>query len=444
MTEQSTEVPPTEGDPGAAAPRSAASDAAMARYAHSMRRSRAVYYATLAVIVIGVGVFVGVVWSNSEVAHASLHTQRPAPPRIGIDTPSANQQQVWQTADHIAQGAPQWNGTIVTYSQHSVGGRDGRTGKRTWVYTRTDRTVCTALQAGGTTIAIYANSGNCDEVSAFYSGTGRRRWTRTLDMDGMPLDGRPGYQVTPTTWLVYSGSVIYAIDPVTGYNRWTYTRYGCHIDRVVLGAAGALISQSCSAQVTCANVKFCARGPQLMLRDGNAGESDKAKPNADQVKWADIGDRAVPVSADGVLSAVDPDGRTLHFYDPAKGTRTQSVQLSPKTAGLGPITAIATSDAEVVWLAGRTYALHADSTTPVWAASTVSAPTIVSTTRDAVPPLATARITVPDNDGVAVLDGNDGRVISHFAVTPPSAGSLVYSLGAGFVVSGAAGIVAYR
>jgi outer membrane protein assembly factor BamB len=263
-------------------------------------------------------------------------------------------------------------------------------------------------------------------------------------MDGMPLDGRPGYQVTPTTWLVYSGAVIYAIDPVTGYNRWTYARYGCHIDHVVLGAAGALISQNCSGLVKCASVKFCGRGPQLLLRDGNAGESDKAKPNADQVKWATIGDDSVPVSADQVMSSVDPGGRTLHLLDPAKGTHVQSVPLRPSTAQLGPITAIPTADAEVVWLSGRTYALHADSTAPVWAATTISAPTVVSTTRDVVPPLATARITVPSDRGIAVLDGNDGRVSSHFAVTPPPTGSRVYSLGTGFLVSDPAGIVAYR
>ena len=432
MTEPSTRRP------------DAASDAALARYAQQMRRSRTVYYAILAVIVIGIGVFVGVVWSNSEVAHASLHTQRPAPPRIGIAIPSATQQQVWQTTDRVALGTPQWNGTIVTYSRHSVGGRNGRTGQRTWLYTRTDRTVCTALQAGGTTIAIYSNAGNCDEVSAFYSGTGRRRWTRTLDMDGMPLNGRPGYQVTPTTWLVYTDSVIYAIDPITGYNRWTYARYGCHIDRVVLGAAGALISQNCSDLVSCKEIKYCRRGPQLLLRDGNAGESDKAKPNADQVKWADYGDTTVPVSADQVMSSVDPDGRTLHYYDPAKGTRIALMPLQPRTPELGDITAIATSDAEIIWVSGRSYAVHAASSSPVWAVATIGAPTVASTTREVVPSLSTARITVPYAGGITVLDGNDGSVISHYTVAGPPPGSLVYSLGAGFLVTDPAGMVAYQ
>lgn len=430
MTEQSTADP--------------ASDAALARYAHSMRRSRTIYYAVLAIIVIGLGVFVGVVWSSSEVAHASLHTQRPAPPRIVLASPSTTQRLAWRTTDRIALGDPQWNGTIITYSQHSVGGRDGRTGRRTWVYTRTDRRVCTALQAGGTTVAVYANSGNCDEVSAFYSGTGRRRWTRTLDMDGMPLNGQPRYQVIPTTWLVYSASVIYAIDPATGYNRWTYSRFGCHIGSVVLGTAGALISQNCSAQVDCTDIKFCGRGPQLMLRDGSTGESDKDKPNADEVKWDHLGDTSVPASADQVLSAVDPSGRTLHYFDPAKGTRTHTLPLRPRTADLGSITALATADAEILWVGGRSYALRQESTKPVWSVATVSPPTIVSTTGDAVPPLATARVTVPYAHGITVLDGSDGRVSAHYAVPAPPVGSLVYALGTGFLVSGPAGVLAYR
>jgi hypothetical protein len=435
------------GEPAAeppAQPPQSGSDAALARYRKSMRRSRTIYYAVLAVIVAAMGTFVGVVWSHSEVAHASLHSVGSAPPTVALGSPSQTQQQAWRTTDRVALGAPTWGGTVVTFSAHTVGGRDARTGKRTWSYTRTDRAVCTAVQLTGTTIAVYRNGGNCDEVSAFDSGTGQRRWTRTLDMDGMPLDGQPTYQFTSFTLLVASSDVVYAVDPVTGLNRWTYQRYGCRIEHVALGAGGALISQNCSAAVRCTNVKFCGRGPQLLLRDGSAAQGDDNKPNADQIKWNKLGDDTVPVSADQIISSVDPDGRTLRVFDATKGSTTGTVTLDPASDRLGPVSAIATSGPELVWLSGRTYAIRSGSDTPDWSTASPSPPTVSSTVDEETPTPATARITVPTGSGIAILDGNDGRVINRFAVQAPPAGSLVYSLGTGFLVAAPNGAVAYR
>jgi hypothetical protein len=409
-----------------------------------MRRRRGVYYTVVAVIVAALGVGVGIAWSRGEVAHASLHTFAPAPPTVAIQSPSQTLHEAWHTADRTALGTPQWGGTIVTYSEHSVGGRDARTGARTWHYTRTDRTICSVAQLSGTTIAIYANSGNCDEVSAFASGTGARRWTRTLDMDGMPVNGQPTYQMTPYTLLVATPSVIYAVDPVTGYNRWTYGRYGCRIEHTALGSSGALISQNCSSQVRCSGVKFCGRGPQLLLRDGSAGEGDDTKPNADQIKWNKIGDSTVPVSADQVTTGVEPDGAHLDVLDPATGKLERRMPLTPDSPDLGSTAAIATAGAEVVWISDEAYAIRPDAAMPDWAASTSSPPTIASTVTEDTPALATARIAVPTGSGIGVLDGNDGRTIARFAVRPPGPGSLVYSLGTGFLVAGPSGTVAYR
>jgi len=419
------------------------SDLVLARYGTDMRRARIVYFAVIAVVLAALAAWVGIAWSRGEISHASLQTFAPPPPSVGVEAASETQQQAWRTGDRIALGVPQWGGTIVTYSTHTVGGRDAKTGARTWSYTRTDRQVCTAAQLTGTTIAVYANKGNCDELSAFDSDTGRRRWSRTLDMDGMPLNGRPSYQVTPYTMLLSSSAVIYAIDPVTGYNRWTYTRYGCTIHRVVLGGVGALISQTCSDRVNCKDLKFCARGAQLTLRNGSDGRDDD-KPNADKIIWNLVGDRDVPVSADDQLvSAVSPDGTILHVLDPHKGKRTASITLSPVTSRLGPVTAVATDPGEIVWLAGQTYAISAGQK-PLWQCDSTAPPTVVSTTGDAVPRLSTARITVPTNTGVGILDGNDGQLIQSFRVPAPRPDSLVYPLGTGFLVAGPSGIVAYR
>jgi hypothetical protein len=425
-----------------AAPRTA-SEAALARYSAGLRRGRIVYYAILAAAVAALSIWAGVTLSGGEAAHASLHTHRPAPATLAVTAPSASQQRAWATADHIALGNPQSGGTVVTYSTHTVGGRNARTGARTWSYTRSDRDVCTAAQASGVTVAIYANHGNCDELTALDSGTGRRLWTRTLDIDGMPINGSPTYQVGPSTVLVASHSVVYAIATDSGYDRWTYQRFGCRIGQVVLGSAGALISQTCSDQVHCAGIKFCGRGPQLLLRDGMQGRAD-GKPNADQIFWNQIGDAGVPVSADDVVSAVAPSGTDLMLYATDHGTHTGSVPLAAGSTALGAGSAVAVGTDELIWLSGTTYAVSPAASAASWRKVTRSAPTVPSAGDGSAPSLAAARITVPTSTGIAILGGKDGKVVQRFTVPPPAPGSVVYSLGTGFLVAGPSGVVAYR
>lgn len=452
MSEQSTHVDASGGDAGW--PPAAADDgheltpntseAVLGRYRSSMRRQRTVYYAILAVLVTAIGVAVAVAWSHGEVSHASLHTVRPAPRNLRVANPSDTVQQAWRSANHAAIGIPQWGGTIVTFSKHTVSGRDARSGKRTWYYTRTDRVVCTAAQLNGVTVAIYQLHGNCDELSAFSSGTGHRRWTRTLDIDGLPLNGRPSYQVVSDVLLIASHRVIYAIDPITGYNRWTYQRTGCRIGSVALGSSGALISQNCSNNVKCENVKFCGRGPQLLLRDKYAARADNSKPNADQIKWNNLGDDSVPVSADDVISSVSRDGTTLYLLDTKQGTARQTLQLASTQGRLGGIAAFPTESTEVIWVGGEMYAVDVDASKPTWQVSTSSAPTVVSSDLDPTPSLSTARITVPGTDGVDTINGDTGKVSRTTATSTSPFGSAVYPLGAGFLVVGADGIVAYQ
>jgi outer membrane protein assembly factor BamB len=419
----------------------------MARYRASMRRSRIVYFAIVGAIVVALGTWVAVEWSRGEAAHASLHTFSPAPPALGLAAPSPQPIESWRTSDQLAIGTPQVGGTVITYSKHSVGGRDARTGQRTWVYTRTDRSVCIAAQLAtqpdGTTVAVYNHNGNCDEVSAFNSGTGRRLWTRTLDEDGMPLDGRPTFQVLPYTFLAASSSVIYAIDPGTGYNRWTYQRHGCAIKHVVLGTGGALISQDCSATVVCKGVKFCARGPQLLLRDGSAGDQND-KPNGDQIKWLRVGDSSIPVSADGVIISMGPLGRTLYVNNAGSGDRTHHLALVPGTSATGTIAVTGTNNAEVVWISGETYAIRVDSDKPSWQVSTQSPPTVVSTVNEGTVSLSSARITAVIGPGIGLIDGTDGKITQQFTVPTPADGSVVYPLGTGFLVGSPRGTIAYR
>ncbi len=414
----------------------------LARHAAALRRPRIVYFAVVAVIVVALGVFAGVAWSRGEAAHVSLHTAPRPAPTLPLAVPAQTQQRAWTGDDRAALGSPQYGGTVVTWRGHTVRGRDARTGHPVWSYTRADRTLCTAAQLDGTTIAVYAVHGNCDEVSAFVTGTGRRAWTRTLDKDGMPLNGHPAYQWTNFTFMLTTSSVIYAIDPTSGLDRWTYTRYGCRIQRAVLGSGGALISQDC-VHPQCGNLVRCGPGPQLLLRDGSAGNGDDSKSDRDQVKWNDLGTTDVPVSADSVISALNTSTRQLSEYRVDNGKPITAVRLAGSPSSAAGSVAHATSDAQLIWLGGVTYALSAGRPTPIWATPTVSAPTVLAPSGDGAD-LATGRFTVATASGAAVLDGTTGRASVTSGVAAPPRGSLVYPLGQGYLVAAPHSVSAYR
>jgi outer membrane protein assembly factor BamB len=407
-----------------------------------MKRARLVYYVVLAVVVVALVAVVAVVWSRGEAAHAHLHTVAPGPSNLALQSPAAAPSPVWRTGDRLAIGSPANAGSVVTWSTHTVGGRDARTGAQTWTYTRTDRSVCTAAQTTNTTIAVYALHGNCDEVSAFDTDTGRRRWTRTLDKDGQPIQGHPSFQLLSYTFFVASKTTIYAIDPVTGLDRWTYFRYGCTISRAVIGTAGALIGQTCTAAVRCKNVKFCATGPQLLLRDGSAGNGDSNDANRDKITWLRRGDAHVPASADGVIGALDPGAGTLEMLAAKDGTLQGSVTLGGTGTDTVPIPLGTT---ELIWRSGTVYAVEANSDKPVWTAASTSAPTAVAadgSTGSALTP-DNARITGVAGGRVVAIDGTNGSVTRQFPVDAP-ADALAYPLGTGFLVGSPSGAVAYR
>jgi outer membrane protein assembly factor BamB len=419
------------------------STAALTRYARSMHRQRLIYLGVVALVVVALAVGVSIAWSHGEVANTTLHTVPKAPSSLAIGSPTQSPQVAWRTSDRAAIGTPQRGGTVVVYSNRTVRGVDARTGAQTWSYTRTNRTVCSAAQIAGTTIAIYELHGNCDEVTALDSGTGTRKWTRTLDFDGQPLNGHPTYQMLSYTLMITSPSVIYALDPSSGYNRWTYSRYGCTIEHAALGSEGALISQNCT-NPKCGKLKFCGRGPQLLMRNGIDGTDDKSETNPDRIKWNVLGDTDIPVSADALVSALNTTTRSLDVLDPKTGKPRGPVTISPAPPALSPITAVSASGNEVIWIGGVAYAVRPNATTPDWSAATPGPPTVVSTTGEDNPTLPTARVTVPSSDGIRILDGNTGQTAQSFAVPPPEPGSLVYPLGNGFLVAAPSATVAYK
>jgi outer membrane protein assembly factor BamB len=399
----------------------------LARYVASMRRQRRWYFAVIAAVAAVALAVVLVVWFTGEITHVHLSTAGTAPPSVPPGTPPAAPATKWQSGDATAIGAPFSGGTVVTYSAHTVSGREALTGRAYWTYTRTDRRVCQVAQVQGRAIAVFLNGGACNEVTTLDTGTGQRQWTRTLDENGLTVTGRPVFVATSDTLYVWTPGFVYAIDPSSGYDRWTFPAGdGCVLTSVVPGSAGVLMSER------------CVGGDQLLLRDRTAGSDDKqqSEDKKNQVLWRLKRTDTVPVTADSVVAALDPSTRQLVTYDPTKGAVRTRVPLQPAPGATAPISQTAANDGDVIWIAGTGYALD-DSGAQRWSAPLTAPPTLTAPDGSAiVPDLASARVLVPTSDGVAALDGLTGKVTTRYPVPAPARGSQVFPVGSGLLVAG--------
>jgi len=399
----------------------------LTRYVASMRRQRIWYLAVIAVLAVIALAVALVVWSSGEITHVHLHTAKSAPPSVPIGTPPATPAARWQNQDRTAIGAPFTAGTVVTYSAHTVTGRNALTGAADWTYTRSDRTVCEVAQVQDKTIAIYAVDGNCAEVSTFETGTGKRAWTRTLDENGLTVNGHPAIIATDDTLYVWGADYVYAIDPGSAYDRWTYPPGdGCRFTAVVPGTAGVLMSEHCAA------------GDQLLLRDRVAGIDDKQQDDdkKNQVLWRQKNVSTIPVAADSIVAAIDPTTRQLVTYDSAKGTRLAQTSLTPAPTATTPILHTVAGQNELIWIDGTVYAVSSGGTQQ-WTATASALPTVSSSdSTTAASDLVGSSILVPTSSGVAALDGTTGRITTQYPVPPPAPDSRVYALGNGFLVAG--------
>ena len=404
-----------------------------------LRPWRIGYAAAIAVVVIAVGVIVKIAYSHGEISHATLRTAASPAPAVPLGSTSAALTDAWDSADHTAIGTPYWRGTVVTYSQHAVTGRNGLTGKAMWSYTRNDRTTCTAAQLGGVTIAVFEVNGNCDELTALDTQTGARQWVRTLDKDGHELNGHPSYAVGQFTFMVWTPQVIYALSPDGtandgngGLDRWVFAQGGCTINSAVLGSSGALISQTCGKQ-DCGERQFCGAGQQLLLRDATAGENNDDAKNPDKIKWNLIGSTLLPAAADGVISAVQPGGTSLTVLDQQKGKTLSTLPL--KAPADGHPQAIAAARAQLVSTGGYTYAVGLGGTGLLWSAQIANPPTVTSLDDATTPDLSHAVVATAGGGAITLLDGVSGTVQRTLAVGAATAG-VAYPFGTGFVLAG--------
>ena len=421
-------------------------------FGRRMRRLNRWYWAVVGAVVVAGVVVSTVLIDTGEIAHVTLRSNPVAPTPLPTTVPAATVSPAWSQAESTALGAPYYAGVVVTYGTHSVSGRDARTGAVRWSLTRTDRTVCTAVQEAGTTLAIFAKGANCDELSQLATGTGQRINTgnpggstnqseRTLKDDG-----HPAYYATDSRLLTVTPSTLHEIRIGDGYDAWDDSApAGCSYVSAVIGSAGVLDQQR------------CADGYYLELRDPDAGDNTVAP--ASKNKWR-VRSTAVPLSADQLVSALDPATEKLEVLS-TKGTVTRmlSLGIAPSLSGVGsaasgsignPVSGpvpLALNDAELIWFAGRTFAVSPDGTELVWSGGTLGPPTLVARTPSTVIQgldgpeltLADAYVLARTTGGAIELNGSDARPVHTYPLAAsdgPAAQQQVYGVGSGLLFTG--------
>lgn len=313
----------------------AAGSEALRAYRARMSRARRRYVAAIALAVALALVGAVTLWLTGEARHATLRTATSAEPVVD-EAPLAPRLAVaWASDDATAIGSYRSGGTVVTYSDHAVRGRDALTGAVRWSYTRTDATVCAVASQDTVATAIFRLDGNCDEAIGLRIATGERLWNRTLMDDGdVSLQSRPGsIAITAAGSVHVISPAAEANEPSGGLDRWLYRPAGCAISDSVLGSGGVLVSQQCTPSAA------GAATPTLVLR--------KAEDDADV--WSIDGESALPVLADSALMlGWDPATQQLIALDPATGARTGALGFPGCQAAQPPLAVPLGGDALVL------------------------------------------------------------------------------------------------
>jgi hypothetical protein len=277
------------------------------------RRSLTVYAAAVLVALLVVGIAVKEVYAHGELTHVSQQSGT-APAAVPSASTAAKVTRVWQSSDLAAGGDPFADGVVVTYSPHTVNGRDALTGAVLWHYTRTDRTLCGVVQQDSSTIAVYEHDGNCDEVTGFTTATGEPKFYRTL-MD----DGPVGISSAPNVVMTVAAGDVHVFDNAGGLDRWFWTPPdGCVVQRALAGSKGVLIGYHCS------------NGYHLAL---HSLLQDQA------LVWTvDSSHQLIPLAAGAAIEAADPDTGLMTRYSAGKGVASAPTALAA-SGTLGPVQA---------------------------------------------------------------------------------------------------------
>jgi hypothetical protein len=372
-----------------------------------------IYAAVIAVLIVVGFVAVRVAYAHGDLNKVS-NTVAAAPAAIATSTTAARLTQSWHSDDRPAAGSPYSDGVVVSYSAHTVNGRDAVTGAVRWHYTRSNVALCAVAQQDSSTIAIYRRNGNCDQVTGFETATGKPKWYRTLTDNG-PVT----VSSAPNVVLIVSATSVHVIDNAGGLDRWQWwAPTGCTISRALAGSAGVLVSFVCGAE------------HRMMLRD----------LLNDNEKWTVITDGPlVPVTAGAALKAVDPATLSMTSYSADKGAVIRTDTLTG-TVTAADLTALPRSQTtiqavgkdnrqlEVLRLGKLTcYLAAGPAGTQKWSVAAAGEPTLIGT--DTVATVSGSSVTLR-----SLSDGRTSRIVELASAAPD--GARAFAVGAGLLLAG--------
>jgi len=355
------------------------------------RRSRRIYAASLVVLIALVVALVRLAYAHGDLNNVSRKTGAP-PEVLATAKLKTTLNQVWRTDDRPAAGNPYSDGIVVTYDEHTVNGRDAKSGLVRWYYSRSDRTLCSVVQQDRTTIAVYRHDGNCDQVTGFVSATGEPKWYRTLTDNGDTVASS-----APNVVLLVAKTTVHVIDNAGGLDRWNWAvpEAGCQVERALAGSQGVLISFHC----------------------GNSNRLVLHELTGDKEKWnVTLNFRSVPLTAGSVITALNRDSGELITFSADKGAvvgQTKYLafaQIEPALVADPPLRSVATTDVsigedvELTRLFGELLAVAAP---PKGAKAVVIAWRVPTDAQPAV--LTDVRIATVDADRVTLVTGVDGK-----------------------------------
>ncbi len=307
------------------------------------------YAVGLSVVVLVVLGFVGWTWEHGEIQHVRSNPTVTAAVALPGGQMPATLTPAWHTSDRAALGDAVDLDVVVTFGGHTVTGRDARTGAVRWTYTRTDRSLCTALVQDDTVMAVYAHDGICDEATGLDDASGTRAWTRTL-LGGQPVQAAAGQD----HYLFIRPDIVYTVRPYhpEPTDEFDFTQpTGCVTRTAVEGSGGVLISNRCTSAETLTLFAYVA-----------------ASSAWKQIWQVPLAGRT-PLSADGQLVVLAGNGRTLQVLDAKKGTATNTLTL-PHAAQPPPTPAsieLPETKTQLMQVAAGTVAISTNGTpTVIW------------------------------------------------------------------------------
>jgi outer membrane protein assembly factor BamB len=391
-------------------------NAALVAYENRRRRSMRIYIASLAAIGLVAFVIVRTAYAHGELAHVTRRSA-PAPAPIAVAPTAPSVQMTWQTDDHPAGGNPYSDGVVVTFDQHTVNGRDARSGAIRWFYRRSDRKICSVVEQDQSTIVIYNHDGNCDEVTGFDTATGKPKWYRTLTDNGISEASS-----APNIVLIVTTAKVHVIDNDGGLDRWEWPApSGCAVDRALGGSTGVLISYHCGTT------------HHLVLHDLTGAT----------VKWdVTLNFNGVPVAASDVIAALHGQTGDLVTFGADKGQVLKFIPLIPAGQVASAIAALPSSQTSVertplpgesdavqltyLYLGRTLYALAAGPTI-LWSAPVDGPPWLITE----------SAVSAQTGRKVTLFNAKDGRATQVVTVSPPISGSATaFPVGPGLLLAG--------